>query len=262
MAIKKVFASLYADSVLDYLFDNNLRFEDFKMGVIIQEFVTESPSGVLFTADTIHMNTQHIHINGANGICAKYVDGSAPSCLYVVEKETKKILDYSSDDSTLTLTVEILEALHDASMLIEDLFKCPQDIEWTYYNNHVYILQSRPITTLKTTSFPIKWHSEIDALSTWYRLISTPYSPLMEDIIKIEFQHQSKGVFETVFRTDLYCELMLQNGFAYVKPLPIEDTEAKRKAYLEKLSIYHKEGKCIFHDAILPQIKEITKESH
>ncbi|QUI24091.1 hypothetical protein HZI73_18120 [Vallitalea pronyensis] len=258
-AIKKVFASLYADVVLDYLLDNNIPFQDLKMGVIVQEFIKGSPSGVIFTADTVHMNTEHMQINGVNSICGDYVDGSAPSCFYRMEKDTKKILAYSSDDVSLSLTPEILVMLHDQGKLIEGIFGCPQDIEWTYANHHVYILQSRPITTIKTSDFPIKWRSDKDALDTWYRLFPTPYTPLMEDIIQIECEEQSKGVYETVFRTDLYGEFMIQHGYAYVKPLSIKDAESKRKAYLDKLFKNFSEGKCIFCDTILPEINKLTK---
>lgn len=257
-SIKKVYSSLFSDRFLEYVFENNIDLSNLKMGIIIQQFITGTPSGVVFTADTINMDSNLIHINGVNSICANYVNGTFPSSLYVMEKSSKKIIDTICDESSSIIPPEILEELHDLAVIIESILGCPQDIEWTYFNNNVYILQSRAITTLKTKSFSINWDCEQDKKSTWFSLMPTPYTPLMQDIIKIELHEQSEGVYETMFRTDLYCDCIIQNGYAYVKGNHIEDADKKRTLYLNDLAKLHQEGKCIFNDIILPDLLQLT----
>ena len=54
------------------------------------------------------------------------------------DKKNARVLD---DDEILKL-VEFGE-------LLEDLYGIPQDIEWAIKNKEIFILQSRPITTIK-----------------------------------------------------------------------------------------------------------------
>jgi phosphoenolpyruvate synthase/pyruvate phosphate dikinase len=40
------------------------------------------------------------------------------------------------------------KAVYETVMAAEDLFGTPQDVEWTFADDRLYVLQSRPITTL------------------------------------------------------------------------------------------------------------------
>lgn len=90
-SIKKCYASLFSDKVLHYIYENNMNMNELKMGVIVQEFIEGHTSGVIFTADSINMNTGLLNINAVNSICADFVSGKIPSSLYTIEKTTKKI---------------------------------------------------------------------------------------------------------------------------------------------------------------------------
>ena len=46
------------------------------------------------------------------------------------------------------LSHDELKDLVDLGNTIEEHFGCPQDIEWGIENNRIYLLQSRPITSL------------------------------------------------------------------------------------------------------------------
>ena len=50
--------------------------------------------------------------------------------------------------STPVLERDQLEELFDTGKQIEAEFGCPQDIEWAFDRNKLFILQTRPITTL------------------------------------------------------------------------------------------------------------------
>jgi pyruvate,water dikinase len=46
------------------------------------------------------------------------------------------------------LTAEDLAALAELGRSLEERFGCPQDIEWAMAGGQLYLLQSRPVTTL------------------------------------------------------------------------------------------------------------------
>ena len=46
------------------------------------------------------------------------------------------------------LSEEELKELVDMALKVETFYGKPQDLEWAYENNRLYLLQSRPITTL------------------------------------------------------------------------------------------------------------------
>ena len=46
------------------------------------------------------------------------------------------------------LTGEDLAALADLGRSLEERFGCPQDVEWAIAGGELYLLQSRPVTTL------------------------------------------------------------------------------------------------------------------
>ena len=45
--------------------------------------------------------------------------------------------------------LEIIDQLVDLARKIEDFYQKPEDIEWAIVDGQVYLLQSRPITTMK-----------------------------------------------------------------------------------------------------------------
>ena len=51
-----------------------------------------------------------------------------------------------------TLGAEEVKQVFVTVKKLEDIFGTPQDMEWTYYKGNLYVLQSRPITTVKNDS--------------------------------------------------------------------------------------------------------------
>ena len=256
-AVKKCYASLYADKVLHFLFENNIPFERLKMGVIVQQFIAGSPSGVIFTADTIQMDAGRMHINAVDSICADYVGGNLPSSLYVVEKESGNILEMNRQENSPLLEQTLVMRLHDTALQCEQHFGCFLDIEYTFSGGKVFILQARPITTFKPREFEISWENPGDDQFTWFCLFPSPCTPLVQDIMRIEMEGMSQGAYETLFRLDTYGECTIQDGFVYVRNKNIENVKEKRELFLQRVNQLATDGKCIFHDCILPELLSI-----
>ena len=170
-AVKECWASLFTPRAIFYRVQNN--FEHMKVGLaaVVQEMVQSEKAGVLFTVDPISEDRDVIMVEAAYGLGEVVVSGSVTPDTYRVEKSTGKILtkDISTQDWMIVkrgdkdVKAEIkeearsLQKLDDEHILelariskkIEEHYDFPQDIEWAYANGELFIVQSRPITTLK-----------------------------------------------------------------------------------------------------------------
>jgi pyruvate,water dikinase len=125
--------------------------------VIVQQFIPSESAGVLFTNEGNGLMVA----NSNHGLCKTVVEGGACDEWYisrdgkVMRKHidiNKKPLLYSNDafaeseNPKESLNQFQISQLVEAGLKIENYFGSPQDIEWCFLNNQLYILQSRPIT--------------------------------------------------------------------------------------------------------------------
>lgn len=256
-ALKKCYASLYSDRILDFIFDNEISFDNLKMAVVLQEYIPGEISGVTFTADTINMDSNIAHINAISGECSNFVSGMAKSQNYKVNKTTK---EYTLGNENGSILEEAkLKELLDISLKIEKTMGYFQDIEWTSSNDKIYILQTRPITTFKIQGTD-PWENIDNPNSTWDRLYDKPLTPLMQDIVNTEVTSFSKGAARTVFRLDIYGEGQIINGFYYIRQKELDNKDTRRKAFVDEVNNLFDEGKNIYEDVILPEILAIINK--
>jgi pyruvate,water dikinase len=182
--ISKCWASLFTERAVTYRIQNGFDHRKVHLSVVVQKMVFPQAAGILFTADPVTSNRKVLSIDASFGLGEAMVAGLVSADNYkvsngkVIEKRisTKKLAIYASEDGG-TKEQEIEpgrqneQVLTDAQILqlermgrkIEQHFGCPQDIEWCLVNEaslqdgqtsdgyRIYIVQSRPITTL----FPI-----------------------------------------------------------------------------------------------------------
>ena len=166
--IRLVWASLWSDAALLYRQEIGLDIEKSAMAVVLQETVTGNRSGVVFSQNP-NDETQVI-IESVYGLNQGLVDGMVEPDRWVLDRDKKTVLTHkpaprkhwlipSEHGIEMTALPEYLskrpplsseEALDICGLAYraEALFKAPQDVEWTIKDNTLYILQSRPITTL------------------------------------------------------------------------------------------------------------------
>jgi pyruvate,water dikinase len=142
------------------------------MGVIVQEMVPSERSGVMFTADPSTGDTNRLVIDAAFGQGEVVVSGEVECDTYLLSKTGPTLLQVrvgaqdfelvrgpDGHDLHVDLSVEegsrrVLsddEALDLArlGLAVEAHYGSPQDTEWAIAEGHQYLVQSRPITTLK-----------------------------------------------------------------------------------------------------------------
>lgn len=115
------------------------------VAVVIQQMVPAEAAGVIFTTHPITGNQNQIVIEAAPGLGDAVVGGEVIPDTYVVEKETGEVV-YDSDEALLK--VDEIATLLEFACAIEEHFGFPCDIEWAMAHGEMFILQSRPITTL------------------------------------------------------------------------------------------------------------------
>ncbi len=172
-AIRACWASLFEARAIYYRVVEG--FDHFKVGiaVVVQKMVESEKSGVMFTVDPFSKDPNKIVIEAALGLGEAVVSGSVTPDHYEVAKDSIQIIskqvmkqefliirgaqgtgierqDMAEELAEMQkLTDDEIRLLARYGKQIEEHYHFPQDIEWAVEKNKIYIVQSRPITTLK-----------------------------------------------------------------------------------------------------------------
>ena len=195
-AIKKCWASLFEARAIFYRVQND--FDHFKVGIAVpvQKMVQSEVSGVMFTIDPTNNDKRKIVIEAVYGLGETIVQGKVNPDHYEVDKQTFKIVKKELGDQTKQLvkigtkTREIpvskayrrKQKLNDNKIIelaklgkkIENHYLFPQDIEWALENDKLYIVQTRPVTTIKLIEKTSKEHIEIELPKILSGLAASP----------------------------------------------------------------------------------------
>ena len=161
--------SAYSERIETYRKENNIK-EITIPSVIVQKMINSEKSGVAFGANPVNSNIKQIVISAVYGLGSGLVDGIATADTYTVENEKieKKIAekDYChilENGQVIQKEVEKnlkkKQILNDKQIIevkklvkkASEYFGRFQDIEWAIEGEKLYLLQSRPITTLSSS---------------------------------------------------------------------------------------------------------------
>ncbi len=169
-SIKRCWASYFSSYVQDYAQNNQISLADVQMGVLVQGMVLADVSGVIFSSNPVTHNRNEILINASYGLGEAIVDGSVTPDMFIINKQSNdvmkelglkeiQIIPTESGNRVVDVALEqqeifcledaMIQELVNFTIQIEDYYKHPVDIEFAIHNNQIFILQSRPITTLK-----------------------------------------------------------------------------------------------------------------
>jgi pyruvate,water dikinase len=169
-AVQKCWASLYGARAIYYRAKQGFDDHTVNIAVVVQQLVNSEKAGVMFTSHPITGEPSTI-IEGSWGLGEAVVSGSVSPDKYVFDQRTEKVTDrlisnkkieIITDGEHGTKTVEVssdrqdTQVLSDAEVaklamygkIAEDHYGVPQDVEWGIVGDTIYILQSRPITTI------------------------------------------------------------------------------------------------------------------
>ncbi|MFH1896465.1 MAG: phosphoenolpyruvate synthase [bacterium] len=169
-AVQKCWASLFEPRAIFYRADKG--FDHMKVGIAVpvQLMVDSAVSGVMFSINPLTNNNNEIAIEAILGLGEGIVSGQITPDQYSVRKDTGQIIakNIVVQDTKIVghgknkkvgqeagkaqkIEDKHLLALAQYAIKLENHYKKPQDIEWAYDNNRVYIVQTRPVTTFAQT---------------------------------------------------------------------------------------------------------------
>lgn len=267
--IQQCWASLFTERAVVYRMQNGFDHRQVYLSVIVQRMVIPQSSGIMFTADPISGNRKVLSIDAGFGLGEALVSGLiTPDCYKVKEGKivdkrigVKKIAIYGlkeggtetlhidpEHDKTPSLTDEQILQLNRIGRKIEAYYGQPQDIEWCLAEGELYIVQSRPITTL----FPVPEEGELE--NRVY--VSVGHQQMMTDPMK------PLGL--SFFLLTTPAPMRKAGGRLFVDVTPMLSSPASREAVINTLG----KSDPLIKDALLTIIergdflKPLPDESH
>jgi pyruvate,water dikinase len=179
-AVQECWASLFEPRAIFYRNEHGIDHMQVGIAVPVQRMVQAEAAGVIFTMEPV-TNESKITIEAVYGLGEAVVSGEMTPDYYLVDKESFTILekqiveqdwqlvkssesDSGVDGTNVKLPVsdelrkeqklsddEII-SLAKLGAKIEDHYQFPQDIEWAKEGGELYVVQTRPITTLESIS--------------------------------------------------------------------------------------------------------------
>ncbi len=171
--VKRVFASIFTSRSIFYRSKKGF---DASVGIaaVVQKMINSDKSGVMFSSNPVNLENDNVLIEAVFGQGEGIVSGRIKPDNYVIsrefeilkEKVANKKIAIVRDASGVTKTVQLneeksnqrvlktyeLKQLAEFALKLEKHYKKPQDIEFAIENDVIYILQTRPITTLENKS--------------------------------------------------------------------------------------------------------------
>jgi pyruvate,water dikinase len=148
-------------------------FEDSQVNiaVVVQQMIPSEKAGVMFTSHPV-TGEQETIVEGSWGLGEAIVSGTVSPDKYVFDRRKGKVVDRvigtkkvaivpmgkkgtkevelpPEKQNSSVLSDDEVKKLAEFGTIAEDHYGNPQDVEWAIVKKEIFILQSRPITTIK-----------------------------------------------------------------------------------------------------------------
>jgi len=116
--------------------------------VVIQQLVHAEWAGVAFGANPVNSSLAEVVVNAVRGLGEALVSGSVNPEEIIVAAATGKVSSRKQATDQSPLPDSLLRSVWQQTLRAGEHYRFPQDIEWASVGERVYVLQSRPITTI------------------------------------------------------------------------------------------------------------------
>ncbi|MCG6918167.1 MAG: hypothetical protein LJE89_11560 [Deltaproteobacteria bacterium] len=228
--IRLVWASLWSDRALLYRQELGLDVHQSSMAVVIQELIAGERSGVTFGKNP--NDPSQVVIESVYGLNQGLVDGSIEPDRWLLDRKSGVIIDHHATERHLAvgahgestrleklaaekqnvppLTNHEVKKVFGLALELEEIFGSPQDVEWTFLGDELYLLQSRPITTMagKNKEDKRAWYFTLrrsfDNLKALRSRVEDELIPAMEHETKIFAQRKPAELSDAELAKELY----------------------------------------------------------
>jgi pyruvate,water dikinase len=178
-AVQGCWASLFEPRAIFYRHEQGLDHIKVGIAVPVQKMVQSDTAGVMFTVEPLTNERNKITIEAVYGLGEAIVSGEVTPDHYLLNKDGFMILekqiakqewqlvkrpDGGNGVEETNIQLPVPDAVRERQKLsddeivalarlgakIEEHYKFPQDIEWAREDGRLYIVQTRPVTTLKS----------------------------------------------------------------------------------------------------------------
>lgn len=208
-SVRKCWTSLFTDRAVLYRIQNEFDHRQVQLSVVVQRMVASEVSGTLFTADPVSGHRQMISIDASFGLGEALVAGLVTPDNYKIDKRGWRLIDKQISEKKVAICPkpdggvtreelgedkrnaqalnndQIIQLAHFAEE-IERHYGAPQDIEWGIEGGKIFILQSRPITTLFPVPEPETHPGERIYISFGHpQVMTSPISPMGISLVQV-----------------------------------------------------------------------------
>ena len=170
--VRACWASLFEPRAIFYRQEKG--FDHFKVGIAVpvQRMIQSDVSGIMFTINPVNNNKNQVVVEAIWGLGEMIVQGAYTPDHYLIQKNSWKILQKQvspqqkqlvwngkinkevrlprSKQKKVKLTDKQIIEMAKLGDQIQLHYFFPQDIEWALEKGKIYIVQSRPVTTIDT----------------------------------------------------------------------------------------------------------------
>lgn len=176
IAVQECWASLFGARAIFYRQEQG--FEHFKVGIAVpvQRMVQSEAAGVMFTVEPTSSDRSKIVIEAVLGLGEMIVSGDVTPDHYLISKDTMSIVNKEvkkqewklvlsesgktkdanikidltpEEQASQKITDEDILFLANIGKRLEDHYQIAQDVEWAKEKGEIFIVQTRPVTTIK-----------------------------------------------------------------------------------------------------------------
>jgi len=170
-AVTRCWESARSERALEYRRKQGISVERLQLAVLVQQLVASDVSAVVFSANPVTGNRDEVLINASWGLGESIVGGTVTPDTFIVRKSDLAVINrVIADKQHMTvsapggtrevdvprflrkeasLTDEQVVEMAKLALTLEATMEHPVDVEGAYAGGELYLLQCRPITTLR-----------------------------------------------------------------------------------------------------------------
>ena len=172
-AVVLCFASAFTSRALDYRLQVGLPVDHISLAVLVQSQVMADSAAVVFSANPVNGRVDEVVVNASYGLGESIVGGTTTPDTFVVRKSDLEIVSRTIGEKRLmtvpvpggtreletpallrgqqSVTDDVVGAMAELAIRLEAATGAYVDIECAVHGGTLYLLQARPITTLRST---------------------------------------------------------------------------------------------------------------
>ena len=148
-AVRRCWASLWTERAISYRTRLGIDSAEVGIAVVVQRMINAEVAGVMFTADPVSGDRETIMIDASSGLGEAVVSGLVTPDHYLLDDQGRiREFQAGDHDRSQRLPAGVLAELARLGLVVAEHFGRPQDIEWAYAEDRVWLLQARPMTAL------------------------------------------------------------------------------------------------------------------